>query len=67
MNKEQKAASIETITADIKEADAIFVVDYRGLTVAQAADLRTKLREADTTLRVVKNTLTIRAADAAGA
>jgi len=67
MNKEQKTAAIETITTDIKEADAIFVVDYRGLTVAQAADLRTKLREADTTLRVVKNTLTIRAADAAGA
>jgi len=66
MNKEQKTAAIETITTDIKEADAIFVVDYRGLTVAQAADLRTKLREADTTLRVVKNTLTIRAADAAG-
>lgn len=67
MNKAEKAVAIEEITAQIKESEAIFVVDYRGMTVPQAADLRGKLREADTSLRVVKNTLTIRAADAAGA
>ncbi len=67
MNREQKAVAIEEITTDINESEAIFVVDYRGLTVSQAAELRSKLREADTRLRVVKNTLTERAADAAGA
>ncbi|MBW3653475.1 MAG: 50S ribosomal protein L10 [Actinobacteria bacterium] len=67
MNRDQKAAVIEEITADIQEAEAVFAVDYRGISVAQAAELRTKLRDADASLRVVKNTLTIRAADEAGA
>ena len=44
-----------------------FAVDYRGISVPQAAELRTKLREADASFRVVKNTLTERAADQAGA
>jgi len=66
MNKEQKNVAIEEITTDIQESEAIFVVDYRGMTVPQAAELRAKLREADTSLRVVKNTLTKRAAAAAG-
>jgi large subunit ribosomal protein L10 len=66
MNREQKAAVIEEITAQINESEAVYAVDYRGITVAQAAELRGKLREADATLRVVKNTLTIRAADQAG-
>ena len=67
MDRAQKAVAIEEITADINESEAIFVVDYRGMTVPQAAELRTKLREADTSLRVVKNTLTELAADAADA
>ncbi|HEX4364776.1 MAG TPA: 50S ribosomal protein L10 [Solirubrobacteraceae bacterium] len=67
MNREQKAAVIEEITAQITESEAVYAVDYRGITVAQAAELRSKLRDADATLRVVKNTLTVRAADKAGA
>jgi large subunit ribosomal protein L10 len=66
MNREQKAAVIEEIAAQIHESEAVYAVDYRGITVAQAAELRGKLREADATLRVVKNTLTERAADKAG-
>ncbi len=66
MNREQKAAVIDEIAAQIKESEAVYAVDYRGITVAQAAELRGKLREADATLRIVKNTLTIRAADQAG-
>src|SRR5215210_6433938 len=66
MNREQKAAVIEEIAVEIQQSAAIFAVDYRGISVAQAAELRGKLRDADTTLRVVKNTLTERAADAAG-
>ena len=64
MKRDEKEAVITAIAADINEAEAIFVVDYRGITVAQIASLRTQLREADTTLRVTKNTLTIRATDA---
>src|SRR6478672_89261 len=67
MNREEKAAVIEDVASQIKEAQAIFAVDYRGLTVKQAADLRGRLIEIDANLRVVKNTLTERAADQAGA
>jgi large subunit ribosomal protein L10 len=67
MNREQKAAVIDEVASQIKEAQAIFAVDYRGLTVKQAADLRGRLIEIDANLRVVKNTLTERAADQVGA
>jgi large subunit ribosomal protein L10 len=66
MNRDQKAAVIDEVAGQIQEADAIFAVDYRGLSVSQAADLRAKLRDADATFRVVKNSLTERAADKAG-
>ncbi len=67
MNKEQKTAVVEEIAERIQSAQAIFAVDYRGITVAQAADLRTRLREADARFQVVKNSLSERAADKAGA
>src|SRR3954447_13667405 len=67
MNREEKAAVIHDVASQIKEAQAIFAVDYRGLTVKQAADLRERLIEIDANLRVVKNTLTERAADEVGA
>ena len=67
MNRDQKAAVIEEVAGQIQEAEAVFAVDYRGISVPQAAELRTKLREADASFRIVKNTLTERAADQAGA
>ena len=67
MNRDQKAAVIEEVAGQISEADAVFAVDYRGISVPQAAELRTTLRAADASFRVVKNTLTLRAADQAGA
>jgi large subunit ribosomal protein L10 len=67
VNREQKAAAIAEIATNIGESQAIFAVDYRGITVAQVAELRAKLREADATFRVVKNSLTERAADEVGA
>jgi large subunit ribosomal protein L10 len=67
LNRDQKAAVIDEVAAQISEADAVFAVDYRGISVPQAAELRTKLRDADASFRVVKNTLTERAADQAGA
>jgi large subunit ribosomal protein L10 len=66
LNRDQKAAVIEEVAAQISEADAVFAVDYRGISVPQAAALRTRLRDADASFRVVKNTLTERAADRAG-
>ena len=66
MNKEQKAAAIEEIAERLGEADAIFAVDYRGISVPEAAELRARLREADATFRVVKNRLAKRAAEQAG-
>src|SRR2546421_1618642 len=67
MNKEQKAAVIDEVAGAIKEAEAIFAVDYRGISVPQAKELRTTLTDAGARFRVVKNTLTQRAADKAGA
>ena len=67
MNREQKAAVIDEIAVQITESEAVFAIDYRGISVIQAAELRGKLRDADATLRIVKNTLTERAAEKAGA
>jgi len=67
VNREQKAAVIEEVTGQIREAGAIFAVDYRGISVTQAAELRTRLGDAGASFRVVKNRLTQRAADDAGA
>jgi large subunit ribosomal protein L10 len=67
MNRDQKAAAIAEIAANIDESQAVFAVDYRGISVPQVAELRSKLREADATFKVVKNSLTERAADQVGA
>jgi large subunit ribosomal protein L10 len=66
MNKEQKTAVVEELSKELSDAEAIFAIDYRGISVPQAAELREGLREADTRFRVVKNRLTLRAADTAG-
>lgn len=67
MNREQKVAVVEEIAGQIEDAQAVFAVDYRGISVTQAAELRARLRDADASFRVVKNSLTERAADKAGA
>jgi large subunit ribosomal protein L10 len=66
MNKEQKAAAIKEVAAQIETSEALFAVDYRGISVPQAAELRARLNEAGARFRVVKNTLTIRSAEEAG-
>src|SRR3954451_4075693 len=66
MNREEKSATIQEIAAQIEASEAIFAVDYRGISVPQAAELRSKLREADASFRIVKNRLTKLAADQAG-
>jgi large subunit ribosomal protein L10 len=67
MNRDQKAAVVEEVAAQIQESEAVFAVDYRGISVPQAAELRVKLNEAGARFRVVKNTLTLLAAEKAGA
>jgi large subunit ribosomal protein L10 len=66
MNRDQKAVVVDEIAEQIGESEAIFAVDYRGITVTQVAELRDRLREADARFRVVKNSLSERAADKAG-
>jgi large subunit ribosomal protein L10 len=67
MNRDQKTAVVEEVAAQIEGAEAVFAVDYRGISVPQAADLRQKLNDAGARFRVVKNTLTLLAAERAGA
>ncbi|MGI9020564.1 MAG: 50S ribosomal protein L10 [Solirubrobacterales bacterium] len=66
MNKEQKAEAVAEIAQGLNEAEAIFAVDYRGISVPQAAELRQKLAEADAVFSVVKNRLAKRAAEQSG-
>src|SRR2546427_10299351 len=64
--KEQKAEQVELLTEKLKKAKVAVLTDYRGLTVSQIQELRSKLRTGDVEYRVVKNTLARRAAEAAG-
>jgi large subunit ribosomal protein L10 len=66
MDREQKAAAVKDIAAQLGEAETIFATDYRGIGVPEAAELRGKLAEADATFRIVKNRLAKRAAQSAG-
>jgi len=58
MPRPEKVAAVEEIRGRLEESKAVFVIDYRGLTVAQITRLRRKLRELGTDYKVVKNTLT---------
>ena len=66
MHKTQKEQVVAELTERLKTTEAIIVADYRGLTNSQLVGLRAKLREHGAKLQVVKNTLTRRAAEAAG-
>jgi large subunit ribosomal protein L10 len=66
MNRDQKTAVVDRLAEDLSGAEAIFAVDYRGISVPQAAELRSKLRESDASFKVVKNRLAKLAAEKAG-
>jgi large subunit ribosomal protein L10 len=66
MNKEQKAAAVQEIAARLGDAEAILAVDYRGISVPEAAELRGRLREAEASFKIVKNRLAKLAAEEAG-
>ncbi len=62
----KKASVIDEITVKLRAADAAVLTEYRGLTVAQIAELRTALRPSGTEYKIYKNTLVRRAAADAG-
>jgi large subunit ribosomal protein L10 len=64
--KAEKAATVADITARLKASSTAVLADYRGMTVGQMRDLRSKLRGGGIEMLVVKNTLARRAAKAAG-
>jgi large subunit ribosomal protein L10 len=61
MNKTEKQAIVEELTAQLKGASSVYVTDFAGLNVAQVSDLRRRLRKAGVSYVVVKNTLARRA------
>ena len=63
MNRDEKEAAVKEISSELESAGAIFAVDYRGISVPQAAELRSKLRDSDASFSVVKNRLAKRATD----
>ncbi|MDQ3162455.1 MAG: 50S ribosomal protein L10 [Actinomycetota bacterium] len=67
MDKAEKEQVVAELTERLRTAETLIVADYRGLTNAQIDGLRTKLIEHGARFAVVKNTLTRRAAAAAGA
>src|SRR5207253_4521065 len=67
MKKEQKEQVVDELTQRRRAADTLLVADYRGLTMPQIDELRTRLIESGARFTFVKNTLTRRAAEAAGA
>jgi large subunit ribosomal protein L10 len=64
--KAEKAATVADITTRLKASSTAVLADYRGMTVGQMRDLRSKLRDGNVEMLVVKNTLARRAAKAAG-
>ena len=67
MQKEDKERVVAELTEKLRTSEALIVADYRGLTMPQIDALRGRLLESGARLSVVKNTLTRRAAEAAGA
>ena len=66
MKKEDKEQVVAELTERLRASDTLLVADYRGLTMPQIDALRTRLLESGARFSVVKNTLTRRAAEAAG-
>lgn len=66
MHKSQKEQVVAELVERLRSTESLIVADYRGLTNAELVALRAKLRGSGAQLQVVKNTLTRRAAEAAG-
>jgi large subunit ribosomal protein L10 len=66
VKKEDKERLVAELTERLRTTETLLIADYRGLTMPQIDELRTKLLEHGARFAVVKNTLTRRAAEAAG-
>jgi len=66
VNRAEKETAVAELATELTESEAVFAIDYRGISVPQAAELRAKLRETDTSFRVSKNRLAKLAAAQAG-
>jgi large subunit ribosomal protein L10 len=66
MNKTEKQHIVESLSEHFRSTKSFFLIDYRGLKVVDATELRRKIREFDGTYVVVKNTLALRAAKETG-
>ena len=66
MVKSQKERLVAELTEKLQQANTLLVADYRGLSMSEIDALRTEVLKHGATFRVVKNTLTRRAAEAAG-
>jgi large subunit ribosomal protein L10 len=66
MLRSEKERVVAELAERLRSAQTLMVADYRGLTMTEINDLRTRLLEAGARFTVVKNTLTKLAADAAG-
>ena len=64
--REQKVEQVDLLTEKLKRTKVAVLTDYRGLTVSQLQELRSRLRGGNVEYRVIKNTLARRAAEAAG-
>jgi len=67
MLKSEKERVVEQLAERLRSTDTLMVADYRGLTMPEIDELRSRLLEAGARFTVVKNTLTRRAAEQAGA
>ncbi|WP_125707120.1 50S ribosomal protein L10 [Companilactobacillus zhongbaensis] len=63
---DKKQAEVDVVAKNLKEAKSVVVVDYLGLTVEEVTNMRAELREQGASMKVVKNTILRRAAEAAG-
>jgi large subunit ribosomal protein L10 len=66
MDRSEKERLVAELTERLKSSETMIVADYRGLTVTEIDELRTKLIEHGARFSVVKNSLTKRAAESAG-
>jgi large subunit ribosomal protein L10 len=66
MNREEKQHVVDSISEQFRTVRSLFLIDYKGLKVVDATELRRKIREFDGTYIVVKNSLALRAAKANG-
>ncbi|MGD0099869.1 MAG: 50S ribosomal protein L10 [Acidobacteriota bacterium] len=62
MNKEEKQQTVDSLSEQFRSISSAFLIDYRGLKVVDATELRRKIREINGCYVVVKNTLAMRAA-----